>query len=539
MITDTLQLSISGSDPVSSSASQAWIKLTLDPPERQNEITKKQLSEWLNSAYGITDPCRGIKSEDAYQPGDHTDSTQQRLQTALSGGSCYEAADYLAMRQQCNPFTRAGFSRQFNVYAHCSSEYIRERYKFRCSSDISPSGPHPAQSVIQVIIDFDDADYVPVYRYAEADEVRELWEKEQPVWLGDVLIGKARVDSDTIGVGWSNGRIVLSEPVSGRLVVSLPIQYDVWSVSVPGTIIAGKRDYTASAFAFEVSINEPALIELTDETEDPAEGTDCQLCDGVDDPLEPGDYIKGPTGELIVTGTTAGQDCQLAIPWEVRNWCTDELIDSGTRYEPTTCPDKVQPYTEITYTTASTPDSAKWSAAEYKEACCEEVNRETCLTCKKIYRTYEGTNQVLPSREYWQDRHPNNQVIFNFVPTEDGGPCGQRVDTFDSPNTTCYCPQNTYFQILFYDDQYKIYDNGALIHESAEFHPPDLPVNEIVNVSGRTGPFRIELYNNDSDSPWRLKYQFFLGGEGQGEIDEYYAEEDTAGKKYEKEYSCN
>ena len=180
MITDTLQLSISGSDPVSPSASHAWIKLTLDPPEKQNEVTKKQLAEWLNSAYGVTDPCRGLKSEDAYQPGDPADSTQQRLQTALSGGSCYEAADLLAMRQQCNPFTRAGLSKQYNVYVHCSSEYIRERYKFSCSSDISPSGPTPAESVIQVIVDFNDADYIPVYRFAKADDVRALWIKDHP-----------------------------------------------------------------------------------------------------------------------------------------------------------------------------------------------------------------------------------------------------------------------------------------------------------------------------------------------------------------------
>ncbi|MBW2688299.1 MAG: hypothetical protein JRC99_00020 [Deltaproteobacteria bacterium] len=429
-MSENLEISISGSDPVSTAASLAWIKMTLDPSEKQNQITKKQLAQWLNSAYGVTDPCRGLKSEDAYVPGDPADSTEQRLQAALTGGGCYEAADLLAMNQQCNPLTRAGSTKKFNVYVHCSSQYLRDRYTFRCSSDISPSRPSPAESVIQVIIDFSDAGEVPVYRFAERKEVLNLWREEPPAWLGDgdVLIGRTRVDPDTIGVSWSNGRVVLSEPVSGRLVVQIPIKYDILVVSVPGTVIAGKRNYTATAYAFEESLSSPAQVALEDEQEDPAEGSDCQLCDGIDDPIEPGD-LSGVSGDP--------KPCQERINWEQRNRCTNKIVDYGVRYEPTSCPNKVRPYPEVTYTTAETPASAKWSASEYKDACCEEVKGLGCLTCKLMYRTYNGTTQVLPSRDYWRNRYPKNEVIFNFVPTEDGGPCGTITNKFLAPGDDC------------------------------------------------------------------------------------------------------
>ena len=92
------------------------------------------------------------------------------------------------MAKKCNPLTRAGGAKKFTVYVHCSSDYIRDRYNFRCSSDISPTGPIRASSVIQVIMDFAGAGEAPIYRYAEDKDVESLWLKNPPVWLGDVLV---------------------------------------------------------------------------------------------------------------------------------------------------------------------------------------------------------------------------------------------------------------------------------------------------------------------------------------------------------------
>lgn len=438
MISTSLQVRVSGIDPVSVQAEQSWIKLTKDSPEKESQITKAQLADWLDQAYGIQDHCTGEKSDDAYVPGDTEDSTEQRLQGALSGQDCYNAADLLSMHKRCNPFTRAGWAKEFKVYAHCSSEYIRERYKFRCSSDISPSGPVRAESVIQVIVDFSGADEAPIYRYAEYKDVEALWIKEPPAWLGDVLVDNVRIDSSEIGIGWSNGKIVLSQRVSGRLVAKLPIKYDIWTVSVPGTIIDNKRDYSATAFAFDESLAEPVQIELDDEQEDPAEGSDCRLCDGTDNPLDMDDLIiDSDTGDLIGVTDPTPKQCQERIDWEVRNWCSNDLIDSGYRYEPTTCPDKRRPEPEVTYTTSQTPASATWTADEYKEACCEDVKKEECLTCKKTYRVYQGGAPVLPSEEYWREKYPNNQVVFNRVGRENDLPCGVRTDEFVSPTTPC------------------------------------------------------------------------------------------------------
>jgi hypothetical protein len=431
-----LSIKVSGSDPVSSST-KAWIKLTLDPPEETSTITKAQLAEWLDKAYGIVDHCTGENEDDAYTPGDPEDTTEQRLQDALGGDNCYESADILSLTERCSLNHRAGISKKYAVYVHCSADDVRDRYRFTCSSDISPTGPSQAESTVQVIIDFTDAGEVPVYRFSEKKEVENLWLKYPPQWLGDVLIGTRRIDSGNIGVGWSNGRITLSQKVSGRLIVYLPIKYDVWTVSVPGVIIGDKRDYTAEAFAFDESLDSPASVELTDDQENEEEGSDCELCSGIDIALQDDEFTTDPvTGELTGVTSSGGSTCQKRINTETRRSCTGELISTVTRYEDTECPSKQ--VTEIIYTNQGTPAGEIWTAAEYEDTCCKSPKSAGCLPCKEVISSYNGGAPVLPSEQYWIDRYAPAQVIFNRVGREDGLPCGTRTDKFvPAPGTCC------------------------------------------------------------------------------------------------------
>lgn len=414
-----LKIQISGDEPTATNGDQVWVKLTTDSPEYTSQITKSQLADWLDSAYGIVDHCTGEKSDNAYDRSNPDDTTESRLQSALTGGNCYDNADLLAMHEQCNPLTRSGESKKFSVYVHCSSELVRDSYSFRCSSDVSPSGPNKSGSTVDVVIDFTDAKEVPVYRFAEPEDVSDLWRDDPPQWLGNVLVDNKIYDSSTIGVAWRNGRIVLSKTVSGRLYFRLPIKYDVWNVSVPGTIIGDKRDYSATAYAFHDQLSDPAEIELSDEQEDPAEGSDCDLCGGTDTPT---DSVTEAEGEPI------GGPCQKRINWELRNSCTNSLVDYGVRYEDSPCPNTQ--VTEVAYTGAETPEGARYTAEEFEDECCDPPEGPGCLPCKDIYSTYQGGAPVQPSEEYWRNRYAPAQVFFNRVRVEGGGPCGTRTDSF-------------------------------------------------------------------------------------------------------------
>jgi hypothetical protein len=429
---DTLLLSATGPAPSggagpSGGAIVYWINMTTDPPEETSSISKGDLADWLDSEYGIVEHCTSEKSADAYDPSDPDDTTETRLQDALSGDRCSDSALQIGLPTACAVGRRLGDSVTETVYVHWSNpDTIGENYTFRATSDISPSGPTRGGKTISVVIDFTDTDYTSIKRYADADDVADLWKDNPPEFLGNVLVGQAIVDRDTIGVGWSNGRITLTQPVSGRLTFLLPIQYDVWSVSIPGVIVGNKRNYTATAYAFSDFLTVPAEVELSNEIEDPAEGSDCDLCGGSTDPL--GENTDGST--VVVNSS-----CQLRTDWEIRNKCdTSIIVDSGTTYTDTPCPSKR--VRTVTYTTAGTPDSAKITEEEYTEECCTDNPEKRCIPeCREITNTWAGGVPVQPSEESWRSRYPNSVVTFVRVRPPNG--CGVRRDKFVAERCGC------------------------------------------------------------------------------------------------------
>ena len=424
MMNDVLTLSATGPAPPGGTT-EYWISMTTDPPEETSSISKEDLARWLDSVYGIVEHCTGEKSADAYSPSDPEDTTETRLQGALSGEKCSESASQLGLPAACAVGRRLGDSITETVYVHWSDpDTIGESYTFKATSDISPSGPSRGRKTISVVIDFTDTDYAPIKRYADADAVADIWKDNPPEFLGNVLVGQAIVDRKTIGVGWSNGRITLTQPVSGRLTFLLPIQYDVWTVSVPGVIVGNKRNYTATAYAFSYFLTEPAEVELSDEIEDPAEGSDCDLCGGSTDPLG-----KNADGSTVVNSST--RPCQLRTDWEIRNKCdTSIIIDSGTTYADTPCPSKR--VRTVSYSDAQTPESAKITDEKYTEDCCVAPTIGCVPECREITSTWAGGVPAQPSEEYYRSKYPNSVVTFVYVRPQGG--CGERRDKFVAGN---------------------------------------------------------------------------------------------------------
>lgn len=492
---DTLLLSATGPAP-SGGAIEYWVNMTTDPPEETSSISKKDLADWLDSVYGIVEHCTGEKSADAYNPSDPDDTTETRLQGALSGENCSESALQIGLPTACAVGRRLGDKINKTVYVHWSDpDTIGENYTFKATSDISPSGPTRGYKTISVVIDFTDTDYAPIKRYADADDVADMWLDNPPEFLGNVLVGQAIVDRDTIGVGWSNGRITLTQPVSGRLTFLLPIRYDVWSVSIPGVIVGNKRNYTTTAYAFSDFLTEPAEVELSDEIEDPAEGSDCDLCGGSTDPLG-----KNTDGSTVVNPST--RPCQLRTDWEIRNKCdTSIIIDSGTTYTDTPCPSKR--VRTVSYTSAETPESAKITAEEYTEECCVPPTIGCVPECREITTTWAGGVPVQPSEEYYRSRYPNSVVTFVYLRPPGG--CGVRRDKFSAPSgECCLFPRMV---VTLVDNWLEVLEDDVVIHYSENV--PGVPYTIFLTKGASV---TVNLYNwQSSQTPWDLSYTYLVG----------------------------
>lgn len=397
IITSIQTIYLGGELPGAGDEQQYWLNLTTDSPEETTAITNAELADFLNSVFGVENHCLGIKSPDAYDPQDVNDTTEDRFKTALSGDKCFENAAILNIAEKCSSGRRQGDAIKQDVYVHWSHRDIfrdGRQYYLKATSDISPDGPRRGSTIVRLIIDFSDTDYVPVYRYADPAKVTNLWRNSPPYFLGNVLVDKKITDPRSIGIGWSMGRVVLSKALSGRLVLFLPIEYDIWTVSIPGVISGDKRVYTSTVYAYSGYLDAPAEIVVADETEDVTNGSDCDLC-------------YGQEFEAI-----------------------DPPFITGAEIEPPPEDEPEEPDEDEGYGCQSGP----YSSEEYEDDCCGDST--ICkVDCKEILSKNSGNPAV--DEERWKQLYGDNTQIV-IVPAPEGG-CGDRTDKFKTSKNCDEC----------------------------------------------------------------------------------------------------
>jgi hypothetical protein len=317
----------SPSDPAPSSAH--WIRLTEDPPPVPEFISRAKLALEIDKVMGITNHCTGEKTPEAYNPsGEQT--AEQYAQEELAGKGCQDFASSLKVSENCALDKRLGKPLIKNVYAHCSSDTVRDDYTLRpTGSAIILSGPTRSRRTIRLEIDFGKTSYVPVRYYAEKDDVDKLWNdpKYRPTWEGPVLQGITRIPPPK--PYWKvSGTVVVGQEVSGKLIIFLPIQFDTYRVSIPGILVGDKRNYNARFIASSYYLDKPSQITLEDETEGDPQANDCSICGGDSTPFPDGfdldDLLAGSVG-LVVPGDDE-EDDQPEWPTEI-GCCDGEEVE--------------------------------------------------------------------------------------------------------------------------------------------------------------------------------------------------------------------
>lgn len=276
-----------GSEPADQvTGPEYWIRLTSDPPPVPETVSKIDFAKELDSLFGVADHCTGEKVAGAPAASAGSESLAEYAHDNLSGSGCQEMATALGVSRNCAMDRRLGNPLVKNVYAHCSSEKLRADYALRSiGSAIVLSGPSPGNTVVRVELEFSDASYAPVRYYADHDDVHDLWSIRgyQPQWVGPVLSGITRINQ--LSPKWSSGNILLGAEVSGMLVIYLPIQYDTWTVSIPGTVVGDKRSYNSTFIAASQYLDDPAEVTIEDETDEDPQADDCSVCGGGYGPL--------------------------------------------------------------------------------------------------------------------------------------------------------------------------------------------------------------------------------------------------------------
>jgi len=286
-----IALTVSGDTHADSTVGEGyWLRLTQDPPPEPEKISRVQLATEIDKIFGTENHCTGEKTADAFDPGEQT--AEQYIQGKLSGQGCQDFATALNLSQNCALEKRLGNPLIKNIYAHCSSKVLREDYTLRpTGSAIVLSGPNPGSGIIRVEIDFSKASFAPVNYYAENIDITALWrqEKYSPAWVGPVLSGITKINPPA--VSWSTtGTVLVDQEVSGKLIVYLPIKYDRWTVSIPGTVVGDRRDYNARFIGSSQFLDSPAEITLEDETDEDPQSDDCSLCGGAVAAVDPADF---------------------------------------------------------------------------------------------------------------------------------------------------------------------------------------------------------------------------------------------------------
>jgi hypothetical protein len=429
-----------------------WLRLTIDPPPPLEGITKAELAALLDNMVGITNHCTDQRAPGAWNPADG-ETLQARLASKLTGPNCQEAAAGFGVGSRCRPERRAGLPIQKNVYVHWSDEQLAEQYTLQpLGSAIVMSGPSRGRKMLEIVVDVTDSTSAPVRYYADPDRLADVWRDTPPRWIGNVLRDRRIVPGPS--VRWAGGKVIFGGQVSGRLWLRLPIIYDAWSISIPGTWLgSGKRSYRAKVLALSPLLEAAAEIVIEDETEGDPDAQDCSACGGDAEAVDDDDSGGGGTG------TGAGRDiyCYVRIDWILYKSCTGESVDTGTRYVQVTCPEgnltarfnrgfnpipdlpdyiyEVARYEEERYTGET---ESLITPAEYKDTCCyDAVKVPDCIPqCERVMSTWQGT--TWPRLEEELRRGYAGQTSFVYVGPGGGLlPCGTRTDVFVPPRRPC------------------------------------------------------------------------------------------------------
>lgn len=449
-------------DPVSGGAAY-WIRLTKDLPPAPEKISRAQLARALDNVMGITDHCTGAKSPDAYDPsGEQT--AEQYLQDKLSGTGCQGLASSLNVSQNCALDKRLGKPLIKNVYVHCSSDAVRDDYTLRSTgSAIILSGPSPGSRIIRAEIDFGRTSYVPVRYYAEADDVASLWRTRgyAPRWQGPVLQGITRI-TPPFPHWQTSGTITVGTEVSGKLIVYLPIQFDTWRVSIPGSIVGDKRSYTARFLAASQYLDKPSRITLEDETDADPLANDCSVCGGGFEAypagIDPDDILAGSGGDLAV------------------------------------------------------PDDDKPGAYDCDEpvvGCCDGKEVDYIPRCESVFGGFADLEPEV--KQQYINRYGEDTLFIGVGPTDP--PCGKKILTRSAES----CPEVIDARLVFtkIDNWVKVYEDGVQIFVSPNLAAtPDGPPNCYYSIGLTPGAtVLVEHYNYPGTvQPWCLDYTYRING---------------------------
>lgn len=542
-----------GAEP---SSTERWLRLTTDPPERDEGVSKAQLAGMLDSLIGITDHCK----QDSV-PAENIDS---KIKQKLSGqASCQSSAEQLQLAEKCSPARRTGLPLKKNVYAHWSWEEDPPSELYRVvplGSAIVLSGPVRSSKVINLVIDVTNSNSTPVRYHADEEARIALWRKQPPHWIGDVLIGKRRVVGPSIS--WSNGKVLLGATVSGRLELWLPIKFDVWQLSVPGVYIGdGKRSYKAKVLGVSELLAQPAELNLEDETEGKPDASDCSACGGSADAV-PDDQVPGDgSGGVVVNGNPVY--CYITINWTLYKSCTGDYVDRGVEYRGVECPageditptynigfNSIKELPDYIYEVASydverfTGGGEDVVAAEYKRKCCYDAVHQDCIPkCMTQKSTWHGTT--------WPKLEARLKAGYagktNFVYTGPAGgllPCGTRIDSF-AKDGECGCPKNSYFIFHRVENYVDIIDkNGALVYAIVciDAGCPDHWIFPIPEGSG--GDWTVIAYNfpkngGGTSQSIGVTYDFVIGGSVVDSIDIWDSQGvHPGGEFHRKKFEC-
>jgi hypothetical protein len=487
---------------------ERWLRLTTDPPEAEAELTVAELAALLDELVGVPDPCVGSPVATAADP-------IAKLEDALDGPDCGKIATDMRLGAKCKAARRIGLPINRTVYAHWSDEAFGYHLLPLGSAKVL-SGPVRSRKTINLIIDVSDASSAPVRYYVDAVALDPLWRKKPPRWLGNVIEDKRIVAGPDISLGGGKvdfgGRVV-----SGRIELWLPIICDIWTVSLLGVWLGdGKRNYAAKFLGTSELLDQPAEVDIKDETEGNPDADDCSVCGGSPEAFEPPENADIFCYEEVVT--------------EARQLCNDRKLGPATvEYRQVPCPTNTLPELNAgTGAILNLPDYisrqmtlriAKIASSDYNEitwhgyvdSCGYAPVRDICKpSCRKITRTWRGQRWTKREEDIKSKHHSDTEIIY-IGP--DDGICGKRVDSFSSSFVAVKFPIGSYIKVIAVDNQLIIYGYDGIIYDSG--FAPTLIVNEEVDISGES-KVRVEgynLWNGYTYAGWVFQYEVYIAGE--------------------------
>ena len=523
MTVNSQSITVTAAPDAEPSTAERWLRLTTDPPDRDEGVSKAQLAGMLDSLIGITDHCRkdSVPSE----------NIDQNIKQKLSGqASCQSSAEQLQLAEKCSPARRTGLPLKKNVYAHWSDDQLAEDYRVvPLGSAIVLSGPVRGSKVINLVIDVTNASSAPVRYHADEEARIALWRKQPPRWIGNVVVGKRIVAGPNIG--WSNGKVLLGATVSGRLELWLPTIYDAWVISIPGVWLGdGKRSYKAKVLGVSELLAQPAEVNLEDEKEGDPDAEDCSACGGSAEAVPDDQVPSDGTGGVVVNGNPVY--CYITINWTIYKSCTGDYVDRGVEYRGVECPkgEDITPTYNIGFNSikelpdyiyeVANYDVERFTggedvivAAEYKSKCCYDAVHPSCIPqCMTKKSTWYGTTWPLIEKKLKAEYNGETKIVYAGPRS---GVCGTRTDEYQSQSSPC---EDYKFYILFshIDNRYKIFgENNILIYDSQDSFDKPAERQEKIEIINHEY-IKIEFYNRYNGSvwgPWQFIYDIIYNDE--------------------------